>query len=271
MRAHRALTESTRSMESSSTKLASGSRINSAKDDAAGLSISNNLKAKEMSMRQAQRNANDSVSVLQVAEGGMNEQSSILTRMRELAIRSASDTIGDSERDLVDLEYREMADEMQRIAESTKYNGQQLLTMSAENLEFRDFQIGIHDDENSRLSIAPLEIATDEETLGIHTTSTWSKEDAQLSLSEIDQAITEVSSQRSIIGSYQSRLNSTINNLDQQALSTAGANSRIRDVDYAYETAENFKAKIKMETSAKVMVQANNFSANALKLLKTQI
>lgn len=222
-------------------------------------------------MRQAYRNANDSVSVLQVAEGGMNEQSSILTRMRELAMRSASDTIGDSERDLVEMEYREMADEIQRIAESTRFNDKQLLTMSEDNFHIKDFQIGINDDEYSRLSLAPLELATDEETLGINTTSTWSKEDAQVSLAEIDKAMNEVTSQRSIIGSYQNRLQSTMNNLDEQVLNTAGAQSRIRDVDYAAETAENLKAKIKMESASKVMIQANNFNANALKLLKTHL
>jgi flagellin len=271
MRAHRNLTESTRSLESSSSKLASGSRINSAKDDAAGLAISTNLKSQQMSMRQAHRNANDTVSYLQVAEGAMNEQSSILTRMRELAMRSASDTIGDEERDLVEMEYRQMAEEIQRIAESTRFNNEQLLTMSEDNFRIKDFQIGIYDDEDSRLTIAPLEFATDEETLGINTTSTWSKEDSQISLSEIDNAINEVSSQRSQIGSYQNKLTSTMNNLDTQILNSSEANSRIRDVDFAHETAENIRANLQIESASKVMVQSNNMGKNALKLLKTHL
>lgn len=271
MRAHRDLSESTRTMESSSSKLASGSRINSAKDDAAGLAISNNLKAQVMGLRQAQRNANDSISYLQVAEGSMNEQSSIITRMRELAMRSASDTISDAERDLVEHEYREMADEMQRIAESTKYNGQDLLSLSESNMTFKDFQIGIHDDENSRLTLQPLEFTTDEESLEINVTSVWSKEDAQQSLSMLDQAQQEISSQRSLVGSYQSRLQSTINNLEEHSFNSSGANSRIRDVDYAQEKAENIRAEMKMKASSTVMVQANNFSASALKLLKTHL
>jgi flagellin len=131
----------------------------------------------------AHRNANDSISVFQVAEGSMNEQSSILTRMRELLMRSASDTIGDNERDMVESEYREMADELQRIAESTSCNGEQLLTNTDKNFDFKDFQIGIHDEAESRLTIEPLEISTDEETLGIPITSAWSKEDTQMSLS----------------------------------------------------------------------------------------
>jgi flagellin len=271
MRALRDLTDSTRSIESSSSKLSSGSRIVSAKDDAAGLAISNNLKAQQMSMKQAFRNANDSVSVLQIAEGGMNEQSSILTRMRELAMSSASDTIGDTERDLVEMEYRELAEEVQRIAESTRFNDQQLLTMSEDNFHVKDFQIGIHSDESSRISIAPLEFNTDEDQLGINLTTTWSKEDSRNSLAEIDKAILEVSSQRSLIGAYQNSLHSTINNLDQQVLNTASAYSRIKDLDYAAETAENLKAKMKMESSSKVLLQSNNFGANALKLLKASI
>lgn len=258
-------------MEDSSLKLSSGSRINSAKDDAAGLSISNQLKSQQMSMRQALRNSNDSISVLQVAEGGMNEQASILTRMRELAMQSSTDTISDAERDLVEFEYRNMAEEIQRIAESTKFNGQNLLSADESNFHFKDYQIGIHNDEDSRLTLAPLEFATDEETLGINHLTVWSKEDAQSSLSQIDRAIEEVSSQRSLIGSHQARLQNTINNLDHQSLNTAAANSRIRDVDYAHETAENIRAKLKMESSSKVLVEANNFGASALKLLKSNI
>ncbi len=255
-------------MESSSAKLASGSRINSAKDDAAGLAMTSNLKAQKMGLRQAYRNANDAVSYLQVAEGGIAEQANLLPRLRELALRSASDTVSDAERDIIEYEYRELSDEIQRIAESTRYADEQLLAATDGDYKFRDFQIGLHHEASSQLSLGPLDLLTDDDHLGISTTSTWNKEDAQQGLAYIDEAINELSGQRSFLGSYQASLSSSMAHLETQIETTAAAHGRIADADYAVETAANIGAKLKVTAAARVMVDANNFSASALKLLK---
>jgi flagellin len=266
MAAQRSLAESTREVQSSSSKMASGSRIQSAKDDAAGLAISNNLNAQKMGLRQAHRNANDAVSLFQVAEGGMQEQSNMLTRLRELAIQAATDSIGDSERDMLNEEYNQLMDESQRIAESTRFNGKQLLVMS-DTPDFKDFQVGLHDDDDSKISSNPFDFMTDENSLGTIGTSVWSKDDARTSLESIDQAMTEISSQRALAGSYQQRLVHAIDNLDQQQLSTSATNSRIRDVDYADEASVNLRAKMKQDASSAVLAQANQIGRSALKLL----
>jgi flagellin len=247
------------------SKMASGSRIVNASDDAAGLAISEKLKSNIRSMGQANRNANDGVSMIQVAEGGLNEAQSILTRLRELSIQSSSDTVGDSERGFLDLEYQNIKSELQRITETTEFNGVNLLNGTGDTL---DFQIGTgNDDFNDRIKYDPSTMDAGLESLGIDGISAASKVGAQESLESIDNAITKVSGQRAGLGALQNRLSTTSNNLQVGIENLSAANSRIRDVDFAEVTAANTKNNILTQAGTSVLTQANASGNAALRLL----
>lgn len=247
------------------SKMASGSRITKASDDAAGLAISEKLKSSVKSMNQANRNANDGISMIQVAEGGLNEVQNILTRLRELSIQSASDTVGGDERGFIDLEYQNIKDELQRITQTTEYNGVNLLNGSGDKLEF---QIGVMNDEfNDRISYNPGTMDSTLSSLDLEGISASEKGSAQDALSKIDSAITKVSGQRAELGALQNRLNVTSNNLNVAVENMSAANSRIRDVDYAEVTAENTKNNILTSAGTSVLTQANSSGNAALRLL----
>jgi len=247
------------------SKMASGSRITKASDDAAGLAISEKLKSGIRSMDQANRNANDGISMIQVAEGGLNEVQNILTRLRELSIQSASDTVGEDERGFLDLEYQNIKDELQRITQTTEYNGVNLLNGSGDKL---DFQIGVMNDEfNDRISYNPGTMDSTLGSLDLEGISAAEKGSAQDALSKIDSAITKVSGQRAELGALQNRLNVTSNNLNVAVENMSAANSRIRDVDYAQVTAENTKNNILTSAGTSVLTQANSSGNAALRLL----
>lgn len=251
--------------QESLSKLSSGQRINKAADDAAGLAISEKLKAEIRSVNQANRNANDGISMVQVAEGGLNETSNILTRMRELAIQSASDTVGDTERGMTNLEYQQLKSEVDRISKVTEFNGKKLLSGQGDKMEF---QIGTGADEfQDRISFEPSQIDSGMETLGVSSLEVASKEGAQDSLSVVDAAIEKVSGQRAVLGAIQNRLTSTSNNLQTSAENMSAANSRIRDVDYAEETAKQARNQIISAAGTSVLAQANMNGQNALKLI----
>jgi len=246
-------------------RLASGSRINKSGDDAAGLAISEKLKSHIRSMKQATRNANDGVSLVQVAEGAMNEVSNILTRMRELSIQAASDTIGDPERSYVDKEVQSLKAEVERIANSTEFNGRKLLNGSSPPL---DIQVGImNDSKNDRFVFDTDDKKTTLDALGITDISTGSKSSAQSNLEKIDEAMTKLSANRASLGALQNRLGSTINNLMIYSENLAAANSRIRDTDMAEETSELTKASILTQATVSVLGQANQTPQLALKLI----
>lgn len=247
------------------SKMASGSRITKASDDAAGLAISEKLKSGVKSMNQANRNANDGISMIQVAEGGLNEVQNILTRLRELSIQSASDTVGGDERGFIDLEYQNIKDELQRITQTTEYNGVNLLNGSGDKLEF---QIGVMNDEfNDRITYNPGTMDATLSSLDIDGIAANEKGSAQDALSKIDSAITKVSGQRAELGALQNRLNVTSNNLNVAVENMSAANSRIRDVDYAEVTAENTKNNILTSAGTSVLTQANSSGNAALRLL----
>jgi flagellin len=247
------------------SKMASGSRITKASDDAAGLAISEKLKSGVKSMNQANRNANDGISMIQVAEGGLNEVQNILTRLRELSIQSASDTVGEDERGFIDLEYQNIKDELQRITQTTEYNGVNLLNGSGDKLEF---QIGVMNDEfNDRITYNPGTMDATLSSLDIDGIAANEKGSAQDALSKIDSAITKVSGQRAELGALQNRLNVTSNNLNVAVENMSAANSRIRDVDYAEVTAENTKNNILTSAGTSVLTQANSSGNAALRLL----
>jgi len=246
-------------------KLASGSRIVRAADDAAGLAISEKLKAHIRSMRQAERNANDGISLVQVAEGGMNEVGNILTRMRELSIQSASDTIGDVERGFINKEIIGLKQEVDRIALSTEFNGRKLLDGNAEAL---DIQVGIkNNDFEDRFKFNAKNLTSTLGALGLQEIDNASKESSQNNLEMLDKAITRINENRSELGALQNRLQSTINNLGIYRENLSAANSRIRDTDIAEETSELMKNNILTQSTISVLGQANSNSQVALKLL----
>ncbi len=246
-------------------RLASGSRINHAGDDAAGLAISENLRAQIRGVRQAKRNAQDGVSLIQVSEGGLNEISNMLVRLRELSIQAASDTIGDNERQFADREFQSLKQEIDRIANVTQFNGIPLLNGKAGIFEI---QVGVHnnpildrivyDGERSDASIDALKLGGE---------SIATKQGAQLSLAVIDDALNRVNSIRSDLGAMQNRLQSTINNLAINEENLSAANSRIRDTDMAEEVSNLTKDNILMQAGIAVLGQANNTNSTALKLL----
>lgn len=263
--AQRNLNANNHSQANALDKLSSGSRINKAGDDAAGLAISEKLKANIRSMKQAGRNANDGVSLVQVAEGAMNEISNILIRMRELSIQASSDTIADTERGYVNNEIQQLKSEVDRIANSTEFNGTKLLNKSAPNL---DIQVGIHNDStNDRFTFDTGDKASTLDALGIGGVGTAKKEDAQDNLGKIDAAMDKLNSNRASLGALQNRLSSTINNLNIYRENLEAANSRIRDTDMAEEASELTRTNILTQAGVSVLSQANQNPQLALKLL----
>jgi flagellin len=263
--AQRSLTEVNRKSEDTLAKMSSGSRIVKASDDAAGMAISEKLKSSVRSLAQANRNANDGVSMIQVAEGGLNETQNILTRLRELSIQSASDTIGESERGFTNMEYQSLKEELQRISEVTQYNGVQLLNGEGPAL---DFQVGIkNDDFQDRITYNTGSISSGLGSLDIDDIDVTSKEGAQESLAKIDAAVEKVSGQRAELGALQNRLFSTSNNIMGSMENLSAANSRIRDVDYAEVAAQNATNNILQNAGTAVLAQANSKNQGALRLI----
>lgn len=249
----------------SMARLASGFRINQAADDAAGLAISENLKGQIRGLRQANRNANDGISLVQIAEGSLNEVSNMLIRLRELGVQAASDTIGDTERQFLDTEYQQLKSEIQRVTESTQYNGYDLLNGTGGVL---DIQVGVNNDPfKDRISFNAGAANSSLEALGIVAESLSTKEGAQQSLSALDIAMTSVNSIRANFGAMQNRLQSTSNNLLIYDENMSAANSRIRDTDVAAETSEMIRNNILMQAGVSILGQANQQSQLALKLL----
>jgi flagellin len=262
----RSLSKVTQDQDQAVERLSSGNRINKAADDAAGLAISEKLKAEIRGTLQAKRNAEDGISMIQVAEGGMDEISNILVRLRELSIQSSSDTLGAKERNFADLEFQELTKEVDRIAQSTSFNGLFLLDGSVDGS--LDFQIGIRNDEfNDRISFEPEKSNVTGENLGITSLSVAEKSDAQSNLQVIDDAIEMISGNRANLGALQSRLESTINNLEVFRESSEAAKSRVRDADIATESANLARANILSAANTSILAQANSSPATALKLV----
>lgn len=263
--AQRSLQSSTAMQAKNLGKMASGTRIVRSADDAAGLAISEKLKSQIRSTTQAERNANDGISLVQTAEGGLNEVSNILTRLRELSIQAASDTVGEKERSFTDLEYQNLKQEIQRISQVTEFNGKKLLDGTGDSY---DFQIGINNDNfEDRMNYDANVVNSTLSELAIEGISVSSKESAQEALGQIDAAVQNVAGQRAQLGAIQNRLSSTISNLQVTNENLSAANSRIRDVDYASATAEATKNGILQQAGTSVLAQANMKSQAALKLI----
>ncbi|RLB59532.1 MAG: flagellin FliC [Deltaproteobacteria bacterium] len=254
------------SMESSLSRLSSGYRITKAGDDAAGLGVSENLRAQIRSLQQAQRNAYDGVNVVQIAEGSYNEISNILVRMRELAMQSASDGIGDTERGYLQTEFTALHSEIDRIVDTTEFNGQKLIDGSLSgSSNALTFQVGIRNTANDRISLSINDSGTS--ALGLSAVYVSTKSGAQTALSAIDSAIQTVSTRRAQLGALGNRLNSTIANLGVAYENLSSANSRIRDVDVAVETSSLTRSQILLQAGVAVLAQANAVPQVALSLL----
>ncbi len=252
-------------VQSSMEKLSSGSRINKAADDAAGLAISENLKAQVRSTRQANRNANDGISLVQTAEGGLNEIGNIVVRLRELGMQAASDTVSDNERGYINKEVVQLKDEAQRIAQVTTWGKTKLLDGTTPTY---DFQVGINNSEfDDRISFKASENVATLDALGIDGIDFSQKGGAQEALAKLDMAQDNVNNMRSNLGALQNRLTSTVNNLGVFEENMSAANSRIRDTDVAGATAEMTRNNILLQAATATLAQANQKDQMALKLI----
>jgi flagellin len=255
---------STAQQEEEFAKLSSGKRITKSADDAAGLAIAKKLEAETRGLRMASRNANDAISLVQVAEGGLNETTNILTRLRELSIQAGSDTIGDDERGYLQMEYQQLVQEADRISKTTNFNGRSLLQGDGAVLQF---QVGSQGNADNQIELDSGVTDASAEGLGIGGTSILDKEAALDNLQVIDDAIARVSGFRATFGSVQSRLQTSINTIDVAVVNQEEARSRIEDVDVAYSAAKAASAQIKNAAGTATLVQANQMGANALRLI----
>lgn len=263
--AQRNLLGSQNNMRDSFAKLSSGSRINKSADDAAGLAISENLRGQIRSARQANRNANDGISMVQVAEGGLNEIGNIIVRLRELGIQAASDTIGDRERGFIDTEVQQLKNEADRIASVTTWGDTKLLDGSTPVF---DFQVGIfNNDFEDRISFDAGQNEASLSALGLNSLDYTQKEGAQDALSQLDEAQVRVNEMRSNLGALQNRLTSTVNNLLISEENLSAANSRIRDTDVAEASAELTRNNILLQAGTAALAQANQMNSVALNLI----
>ncbi len=263
--AQRSLGSTTLRLNDNLRKLSSGERITRAGDDAAGLAISENLKAQIRGIRQAKRNANDAISLIQTSEGGLSEVSNIIIRLRELAVQAASDTIGDTERGFTDVEFQNLKDEIDRISKAAEFNGIKVLDGTGGMLEF---QVGTRNDPTlDRLRYDGSSANATLAALGLNAESVSTKMGAQTTLKKLDDALVQINGTRADLGALQNRLSSTINNLGISDENLSAANSRIRDVDVAAETADMTRNNILVQSGVSVLSQANQAPNIALKLL----
>ena len=263
LNAQRNLFNSSSMLESSFSKLSSGFRITQAGDDAAGLGISVNLGAQIRSFNQGNRNAQDAQSLIQTAEANLNQSTELLTRMRELAMQSASSGVGNVERGYIQTENAALITEIDRIANSAEYNGQALLNSGATVLTF---QIGIRNvAANDRIAVNTLDATAT--TLGVNAIDLSTQAGAQTALATIDAGISAVSLARANFGAVGNRLSSVIQSIQASSESLSAANSRIRDVDVAEETSKMARTQVMMQAGVSVLAQANQAPQIALKLL----
>ena len=269
-----ALFSANRAMSKNLEKLSTGLRINRASDDAAGLSISENLRAQVKGTAQAKKNALDGISLLNIAEGAANEVSAILQRMRELAIQSATDTLTDTERTYTNQEFKQLNDEIDRIAKVTNFNGQKLLSSSTDS-RFGAGTTGsvLWIDANDTVGVDSLTItidtlSTDTNGLRISDDTLASQTSAKAAITALDAAITSVNTMRSDLGAWVNRLEHTINNLGAQEENQTAAESRIRDLNIAQETTKLSKAQILSQSSTSMLAQANQQAQGLMALLR---
>jgi flagellin len=271
--AQRILGVNNQRLATSIERISSGIRINRGADDAAGLAISEGLRSDIRALRQATRNANDGMSLINVTEGALNEQSGILIRLRELASQAATGTVGSTERGTIQLEFSALRDELTRISQTTEFNGTALLDGSlastATSTNHIMIQIGIDNSENSRLNLnsAINLAAVDASTLGIDALSVTGASEALTALNEINAAIGSVTASRGKVGAVQNRLQRSVSALAITAENLQAAESAIRDADIAEEIAELTRNQILVQTSTAMVGQSNLIPQSVLQLL----
>ncbi|MCR9244995.1 MAG: flagellin [bacterium] len=261
--AQRNLSTVTNRLSTNFRRLSTGLRISTAADDAAGLAISERLRSQVRSLEQSKRNANDGISLVQTAEGALNEVSSILIRLRELAIQASNGSVSNADRDTLDEEFQSLVGEVNRIGRSTEFNGIKLLDGSSTSV---NFQVGF----GTTAGIDTISVSLDatlSTTLSLQSLDIGSGGTTTTAITNIDTAINTISSLRGSLGAIQNRLGSTINNLAIQTENLSAAESRIRDVDVALETAQLTRNNILQQASISILAQANQQPQAALQLL----
>lgn len=267
--AQRNLSSSHKALQKSIGRLSSGLRISSAADNAAGMAVSENMRAQQGGFRQAQRNANDGVSVLQTAESGYQSISDLLVRMRELAVQSANDSVSDTERGYLNTEYQDLIGEIDRVSEVTEYNGISLLDGTAGNSGTMTFQVGTRNSSNDQITIALASQSTVALNLnsGGAIDSVSSLGNAQSAITKIDAAMEALSTDRATLGSTINTLNSAVDNLASTIENYGNSLSQIRDTDMAEESAEFSKNQVMQQAGVAMLSQANAQPNLVLRLL----
>ena len=278
LNAQRNLSTSQSSLAVSMQRLSSGMRVNSAKDDAAGLAIAERMQSQVRGMNVAIRNANDGISMAQTAEGAMGKVADSLQRMRELAVQSANDTNSVSDKDSLDLEFGELAKEIQRVLGGTSFNGKNILGAGG-GVDY-SFQVGANTTDNDTITITTPNLTEDNDILAVAGSADGTSTnrasiagnvaaiDIRIVMDNIDLAIDKINSQRAVMGASQSRFESIIGNLQISVENQSAARSRIMDTDFAQETANLSRAQILQQAGNAMVAQANALPQQVLKLLQ---
>jgi len=268
LNAQRKLAGSQSSLATSMQRLSSGLRINSAADDAAGLAISQRMTAQVRGMNVAIRNANDGISLAQTADGALASVSDSLQRMRELAVQSRNSTNSDSDKESLDLEFKQLSSEIGRVLGGTTFNGKAILGSDAGTLTF---QVGANVTTNDSIDITTTDLTADSKITTVTSASIGSASNASAIatvITNIDSAIDDINSQRATFGASQNRFNSVVSNLQSSVENQSAASSRITDADFAAETANMSRAQILQQAGTAMVAQANQLPQSVLRLLQ---
>ena len=268
LNAQRNLNKSQSSLSTSMQRLSSGLRINSAADDAAGLAISQRMNAQVRGMNVAVRNANDGISLAQTADGALASVSDSLQRMRELAVQSRNSTNSDSDKESLDLEFKQLSSEIGRVLGGTTFNGKAILGANAGTLTF---QVGANVTTNDSIDITTTDLTSDTKITTVTSASIGSASNASAIatvITDIDSAIDDINSQRATFGASQNRFNSVVSNLQSSVENQSAASSRITDADFAAETANMSRAQILQQAGTAMVAQANQLPQSVLRLLQ---
>jgi flagellin len=264
LNAQRNVSSSQGALATSIQRLSSGLRVNSAKDDAAGLAIANRMSAQARGMNVAIRNANDGISLAQTAEGSLGKVTDMLQRMRELAVQSANDTNGSSDRTSLDAEFSQLKAEIDRTFDATKFNGTSILNTAAT----LNFQIGASNVAADKLAVSTTDLSAGTGMTAVASGNITSLANAQSAIDNIDTALTEINGARATFGAMQNRFESVISNLQVSVENTEASRSRIMDADFAKETAALTRAQILQQAGTAMLAQANAAPQSVLSLLR---
>jgi len=265
LQAMKTLQKTQLNLNSSIQKVSSGSRINKSADDISGLTVSSRLRTDNQSLKQAMKNTNLGISVIQTAEGSLNEVYNILTRMRELAVQASNDTYNSTDRSHMQIEFNQLRNEISNIASHTNFNRISILNSS----DTMTFQIGIHNQSNNQFQLALSTISATLGSLGISKTNAniTTLSTSQKSITTIDTALSSINDKRARLGAYQNRLESALNTAATYSQNLSATISSISDVDYATETAEMTKFQIMQQSGVAALSQAKSLPQSVLSLL----